>query len=237
MLRMRRKNIYADLEKSLGYSFRNRRLIELALTHRSYRFENDGVDCDNQRLEFLGDAALGLAAASEVFKRFADGDEGVLTCVRSRITSGKALAQIAERLNIGARLLLGKGEEHSGGRRRASNLTDALEALLGAAYLDGGMKAIDRIFAKAFVPVLNRTGAGIWDENPKGRLQRETQRKWKNGPVYRVVKQTGPSHARTFAVDVLVNGRAMGRGIGNSKQDAETDAAERALERMKIDRV
>ena len=133
------KHPYRKLERSIGYSFRKRKLLETALIHRSFRFETEGIDSDNQRLEFLGDAVLGFVAGAFVYKRFASKQEGFLTSLRSQIISGKALAEIATKLKLGEYLQVGKGEAKSGGRCRASTLADALEAVIGAAYLDGGI--------------------------------------------------------------------------------------------------
>ena len=230
MFGRRRPGPHAALEKSIGYTFRNRKLLEVALVHRSYRFENSGIDYDNQRLEFLGDAALGLMSAASLYESMPGGDEGTLTHQRSRITSGRALARIAQRLELGAQLMLGKGEEQSGGRQRESNLADGLEAVLGAVYLDGGMKAVDKVFRTLFLPEIS-AGAGRWEENPKGELQELCQRLWQCSPQYRFVSEKGPSHDRMFTVDVVIRGSVAGRGRGTSKRNAEMQAAAAALQR------
>ena len=142
----RKKNPYKDLESRLGYSFKDRTLLRMALTHRSFRFETAGVEEDNQRLEFLGDAVLGCIAAAHVYGSLDEGDEGTMTRLRSQVTSGRALARIAKRLELSDELMVGVGEERSGGRKRSSALADALEAVIGAAYLDGGLRAAEKIF-------------------------------------------------------------------------------------------
>ncbi len=230
MMGLFKQNPYRDLEKILGYRFRSKERLAQAFLHRSFRFEK-GADAgsDNQRLEFLGDAVLGLIAAAFLFERFPDRDEGFLTAARSRLTSGAALTRLAKRIDLGSRLMLGKGEEQTGGRQRASNLADTLEAVLGAAFLDGGLKAADVIFRHLFVPHLESGETAEADSNPKGRLQQICQQRWKTSPCYQLLAEEGPRHAREFRVEVLANGKELGRGRGASKRLAETAAAQAAL--------
>ena len=225
-------NPYRALERKLGYVFKSKALLETALMHRSYRFEATGIKADNQRLEFLGDSALGLVASVYLFKAYRVLQEGALTCLRSRLTSGKALARIGHSLGLGEHLRLGKGERQSGGKDRASNVTDAMEAILGAAYLDRGSKAVEKIFIKLFIPLIEIEPDDAWSDNPKGRLQVIAQRRWKSNPKYSVVQQDGPSHAKTFTVRVLVGGVNQGTGKGMTKRDAQQQAAAQALEQM-----
>ena len=185
----RRDDQYRVLEKRIGYRFRSRELLLAALTHRSYRFENDPDGCDNQRLEFLGDAAIGFVAAAYLYKRHPDREEGPLTTFRSRVASGKALAEVASEIGLGDFLRMGRGEENSGGRKRPSTLADALEAVIGAAYLDGKLRAVRRIFRALFIRRLREMETDQWASNPKGRLQELGQRMWKTGPRYRLVDQ------------------------------------------------
>ncbi|MFH0907841.1 MAG: ribonuclease III [bacterium] len=227
------RNPYRQLEKDLGYRFSRRKRLVSALTHRSFRFENDPDQADNQRLEYLGDAAIGLVAAHYFYDKFPDTQEGGLTRMRSRITSTKALAAFAARINLGTYLKLGKGEMMSGGNDRVSNLTDAMEAVLGAAYLDGGIKAVQKIFKKVFVPVLQQDTTPHQYDNPKGALQELSQGQWRMSPYYRVLSEEGPPHARQFRVEVIVNGRALGVGDGPNKRAAEMAAAEVALQAMR----
>jgi ribonuclease III len=224
-----RKNPYSELEKSLGYRFRSRDLLATALTHPSYRFENADVSEDNQRLEFLGDAVLGFLTASYFYRTMVDKDEGVLTTVRSRITSGKALAALARSIDLGKYLRVGKGEEASGGRSRHSSLADALEAIVGAAYLDTGMKGVEKVFAKLFADLIGETGDDVWKGNPKGKLQEYVQARWRTNPVYRLAGQSGTAHSSVFTVEVVVNGKVAGRGSGSTKQISESHAAAAAL--------
>lgn len=227
-----KKNPYKALEKAIGYRFRKRARLALALTHRSYRFENADVEEDNQRLEFLGDAVLGFAVAAHAYETNENHDEGVMTSLRSQVTSGQALATIARTLELGEYLLMGKGEQQSGGRARSSNLADALEALLGAAYQDGDMKAVRKIFKKVFVPELAALSGDVWASNPKGKLQEISQRRWKKSPVYHLRKETGPAHAAVFTVDVELDDGISATGEGRSKQNAQREAARQALKML-----
>ncbi len=230
MIRLFTKNPYHALERELGYRFRSKVRLEAAFLHRSFRFENGSdTGVDNQRLEFLGDAVLGLVAASYLFHRFPDQDEGCLTAARSRLTSGAALSKLARRIDLGVWLKLGKGEEQTGGRSRASNLADALEAVLGAAFEDGGVNAVAAIFRKLFVSALESDAMIEGEENPKGRLQQLCQKRWKVSPVYSVQGEEGPLHAREFRMEVTAGKRLLGRGRGKSKRAAETAAAREAL--------
>jgi len=228
----RSKNPYKELETDIGYSFRHRQLLTAALTHRSYRFENKGVEFDNQRLEFLGDAVLGLVSAAHLYETFGDADEGTLTHLRSSIASGKALAKVARRLHLGERLMLGKGEERSGGRHRDSNLADVLESVIGAVYVDGGFKAADKMVRKLVMTELDSNTDNIWDQNPKGQLQEIAQRRWQCSPYYRTAGERGPSHAKLFTVEVVLNDLPVGRGRGSSKREAEAKAAIDAIEKL-----
>ncbi len=225
----RKKNPYRDLEKKIGYKFRKTSLLDMALTHRSYRFENDDVDRDNQRLEFLGDAALAFATAAYLYKKMDDIDEGAMTSFRSQITSGKALSKIAKDLDLGRFVKVGRGEEKAGGRTRLSTLEDALESVVGAVYLDGGIKAVEKIFKRVFVPIIENLSLDVWADNPKGKLQEISQRKWRKGPLYRIAAKKGPPHAVVFTVEVLLNGKVAGVGKGPNKQTAEAHAAKNAL--------
>jgi ribonuclease III len=226
-------NPYRKLEKALGYSFRKKSLLATALLHRSLRFERGGKVEDNQRLEFLGDAALSLVAGDYLYRTFPELREGDLTMHRSRLTSGKMLAQIGQGIELGDWLQLGKGEQKSGGHRRPSNITDAFEAVIGAAYLDGGIKAVTRIFNQLFL-FLTKDIAGTdpLKDNPKGLLQEIAQRKWRANPHYRVISQTGPAHERTFFVHAEIGGAVAGSGRGHTKRDAEQNAAQDALNQL-----
>ena len=229
---LRRLNPYRELERRIGYRFRDKSLLETALLHRSFRFENPAQNRDNQRLEFLGDAVLGMAAAAYLFDVYADKLEGEMTSLRSRVTSGKALANTACTIELGDFLKMGKGEERSGGRKRASNLADALEAVIGAAWVDGGLRATDKIFKMLFQPQIEMLSENVWEGNPKGQLQELTQARWKASPQYRITGTEGPPHAAIFDVEVQLPDGVVAAGRARSKQAAEAAAAEAALESL-----
>jgi len=223
---------YRELERALGYRFRHRDLLELALTHPSYRHEAQGADADNQRLEFLGDAVLGLIVADHLYAAHAGADEGALTKLRSSLTNTRALARLAQGLDLGRHLRLGHGEVQSGGAHRGSTLADALEAILGAAFRDGGLRAVQKIFRHLFPPLL-AAPAQAWTENPKGALQELFQEAWKANPEYCVTQESGPAHARTYTVEVRRGDKVLGVGAGASKRTAEMEAARRALDALR----
>jgi len=221
---------YRDLEKKLGYRFRDKALLELALTHPSFRYETENGGGDNQRLEFLGDAVLNCLAGSHLFCAFEDMNEGALTRLRSRLTSGRTLAQVARGLELGEWLEMGKGEVGSGGRKRSSNLADALEAVIGAAYLDGKLRAAQKVFCTVLVPLLDKLMDNDWEHNPKGELQQYAQGKWKAGPEYQLIGKEGPQHAAVFSVRVVLPDGMQAHGEGTSRQQAEMQAAKAALQ-------
>ena len=223
------RNPYRPLEKKLGYRFSRKRHMETALTHRSFRFESTDIESDNQRLEFLGDAALGLLTGAYLFEKFPDFQEGELTRIRSQLTNTKTLARIAASINLGAFMRLGRGEQQSGGQRRCSNLSDCLEAVIGGAFVDGGLRAVKKIFQKLFAPEVESAVHDIWGENPKGALQEVSQRRWKASPRYRTIKEEGPAHERMFTVEAIINGQVVGTGHGFNKRAAEMEAARQAM--------
>lgn len=220
---------HRPLEKAIGYRFRKRSRLHQALTHSSYTHENEDAGEDNQRLEFLGDAVLGAAAATHLYATRPDLDEGAMTKLRSRLTNTRTLAVVATGLGLGRFIRLGRGETASGGQLRDSILADSLEAVLGAIYLDGGMRAITRVFETLFVPMLADSTHAEAHDNPKGRLQEFTQTKLLTNPRYRLVSQTGPAHATIFVAEVCAGDLCLGRGEGRSKQAAEIAAAGDAL--------
>jgi ribonuclease III len=217
------------LEKRIEYRFKKRALLETALTHPSYRYENSDAEADNQRLEFLGDAVLGLLAADILVEKNPQAAEGELTKLKSAISSGTALASAARSLGLGEHLRLGKGEAASGGADRDSNLEDALEALLGAVWLDGGLKAARKFFERNIFQTLQAAEPVI--ENPKGMLQEFAQKKGYAVPEYKVLEASGPDHARHYLVEVVVSNYAY-RGDGSSRREAEKMAAEKAVRNM-----
>ena len=156
-----------------------------------------------------------------------------MTNLRSKVASGKALAKIGRSIGLGEQLKLGKGERQSGGHQRASNIADAMESILGAAFLDGGMKAVGKIFKKLFVSLIDADTDVSWSDNPKGELQQITQTKWKTNPSYLVVTQHGPSHSQVFTIKVTINGKTVGTGKASNKRDAEQKAAQSAIQLLR----
>ncbi len=229
-----RRNPYKKLEHALGYRFRKRRLLEQAITHPSFAHEQTDATPDNQRLEFLGDAALGLVAAALLYRNQPDAPEGMLTKMRSLLSSTKALADIARDAELGDHLRLGRGEDRGGGRIRPTILADALEAVIGAAFLDGGLRAVERIFHTLFEPRMTDIAGSPWHDNPKGELQEWSQRRGSGAPHYRLIREEGPPHQRTFTVSVAVGGDVLAEGSGATKREAETQAALNALIHLRV---
>jgi ribonuclease III len=221
--------MFQGLEKRIKYRFKKKALLEAALTHPSYRYETPEAESDNQRLEFLGDAVLGLLAADILMERNPQAAEGELTKLKSAISSGTALASAARALGLGEHLRLGKGEAASGGADRDSNLEDALEALLGAVWLDGGLKAARKFFDRNIFQCLENAEPVL--NNPKGILQEYAQKKGYAVPEYKVTEASGPDHARRYCVEVTVSTYAY-RGEGTSRREAEKNAAEKAVRSM-----
>lgn len=219
-----------DLEKTVGYRFRNKVLLNQALTHKSYANEKQrsGLE-DNERLEFLGDSVLGIVVSRLLYDDFPDQDEGILTRYKSQLVSGSTLARIAKKLQIGEFLLLGKGEEASGGKRHTSNLLCALEALIGAIYLDGDLRASVRFINNIFASEIQLVKEGKGSKDYKSVFQQVVLKKFKNIPSYKIISEIGPDHKKHFIVEVLVLGKRCGIGSGSNKKSAEQAAAKEAL--------
>jgi len=223
----------AELEQRLGHAFARPERLAAALTHRSYAAEAGLPEpTESQRLEFLGDAALGAVCAEWLVERRPDWREGTLTKVRSRLTNEETLERVARRLGLGGFLRLGRGEERSGGRGRRSVLADALEAVLGALWLDGGPAVVRRAFGEWFADEIAAAVDAGGDDNPKGELQERLQRDGKDSPRYEIVEESGPSHARHFRATVFRGEEPLGEGEGASKREAEMNAARQALKRL-----
>jgi ribonuclease III len=221
------------LHKTTGYQFKSPELLTEALTHPSLAHEKgNGTNHHNQRLEFLGDAVLQLVLTDHIFKLHPDLPEGKLTQLRAHLANRHTLYRRAQAIDLGKHLLLGKGEEASGGRERLSNLADAYEALLGAIYLDGGIRAARRFVLNQFKTEFSQMKQTTPRQNPKGHLQELLQSRAPENPQYRVVRETGPDHSKYFEVSVEWNGQEIGRGHGSSKKQAEAAAAEAALETL-----
>ena len=223
-----------SLADELGFSFNNGDLFSLAFVHSSYVNENpEAFPESNERLEFLGDALVGLVVAHELYQRYPDRPEGDLTALRSALVKGETLALIADSLQLGQYLLMGKGEEASGGRKRPSNLAATFEALVGAVFLDQGYDEARDFVLRVLSDALSSVGKRISLKNSKSLLQELVQGKGKAVPSYRVVEVTGEDHARTFTVEVVISGAVMGSGTGSRKSTAEREAASEALRAMR----
>ena len=222
----------ASIENIIGYKFCNSLLLAEALTHPSLAYETQRPRFDNQRLEFLGDAVLQLVLTEHLFKRFADFAEGILTKLRSRLVSRDALQGYARAIGLGEFLLIGRGEEASGGRERSSTLADAFEALVGAIYLDGGLREVRPFILECCTEKMERIAAQPIEKNPKGELQEILQGISRRSPIYKVVSESGPDHQREFVTEVVWEETALASGRGNSKKEAEMAAARVALAEM-----
>ena len=220
-----------DLETAIGYRFRNIQLLQNALTHSSYaneRYHNSLMS--NERLEFLGDSILGMVVAEHLYRNFPDRPEGELTRMRADMVCERALAEVANRLSLGQHLMLGHGEERFGGRNRDSILADAVESVIAATYVDGGMDAavsFIRKFILCDVPAQRLRNADY-----KTALQELVQQKKNQVLTYALVGESGPDHDKKFDVEVMLNGQVVGCGTGSSKKRAEQDAARAAMDKL-----
>ena len=221
------------LEERLGYSFRNRALLETALTHSSYANENraSGIVC-NERLEFLGDSVLGVTVADFLYRHFPDMPEGRMTRLRAELVCEQSLHRVALELHLGDYLRLGKGAEHHGGRKRASILSDAVEAVIAAMYLDAGMETAAGFIHRCLLDDVRAIETPTFTDY-KTSLQELVQRHSGQVLSYELVGEEGPDHAKTFRVQVCLNGDPIGRGIGRTKKEAEQAAAANALEALR----
>jgi ribonuclease-3 len=229
------RNEFDALERLVGYRFRDPGLLEHALTHTSRANEDvSGGVIDNESLEFLGDAVLGFAIADILFRRFPDRDEGWKSKIKAALVSTTSLARQAERLGLGDHLLLGRGEEKTGGRRKHALLADGYEALIAAIYLDGGIDHATAFIARQFSDLINdaREPSGVFRDF-KSALQERVQSNGDPPPEYVVVGEAGPDHHKMFHVEVRVGGKTLGDAVGRSKKEAEQEAAQRALEQLK----
>lgn len=226
------EKIIFSLEDILGYRFADRELLLVALTHRSRANEvKEGLG-DNQRLEFFGDSILGFLVAEELFRRFPAAREGELTKLRAAIVDEAALAKVAQSITLGDFLLLGKGEERTGGREKSSLLADGVEALIAAVYLDGGIDQVRRLFSRLFNSVLEAAREGVFQRDFKTELQELVQARFASAPCYEELSSEGPDHDRLYSFQVLVDGRICGNGSGGSKKSAQQAAAREALKAL-----
>ncbi len=218
-----------SLESRLGYKFRNSLLLAEAMTHPSLAYESQRPHFDNQRLEFLGDAVLQLILTEDLYRMFPDFPEGRLTKLRSQLVSRRALARFALTIDLGSYVLLGKGEEATGGRRRMSTLADGFEALIGAVYLDTGYSGARDLVLRLFQSEIEALAGSPEERNPKGELQEGLQAIHPEAPSYRVLGESGPDHRKVFQAEVSWRGIVLATGKGKSKKEAEARAAGEAL--------
>jgi len=221
----------AEIQRQIVYTFKNKELLERALTHKSFANENK-VPAHNERMEFLGDAVLNLVVSEYLMKICPDATEGDLSRLRAAVVSEPALAQVARALRLGDDLLLGKGENYTGGRDKDSLLADSLEALIAAVYLDAGADTTKAFVLRFFDDILTKTCLQRISLDYKTALQELCQERLKQLPEYRVISETGPDHQKQFQIELSLKGTVHGHGIGKSKKEAEQRAAKEALERL-----
>lgn len=219
-----------ELGEQLGIAFSDPDAIRQAFVHASFANENpDQVHGNNERLEFLGDAVLGVIVSNILYARFPDADEGALTAHRAALVNRASLASVADELHLDRYLLLGRGELEAGGSRRPSLLAGAFEALVGAVYLQAGLPVAEATFGPILVARMAQPADGDAPKSAKSRLQEWSQRQRGTRPVYELMTAVGPAHAQEFTVEVVVGGDRLGTGRGSSRQRAEEEAADAAL--------
>jgi ribonuclease-3 len=231
---VRLRDEFEELQERVGYRFKDRGLLEHALTHRSRAAEDaSGGVADNESLEFLGDAVLGLVVAEMLFRRYPEYNEGQKSKIKASVVSTQALARRAEQIQLGDHLLLGRGEEKTGGRFKQALLADGYEALIAALYLDGGLPAaagfLERELADA---IASGAGEAVVGQDYKSALQERLQALGRPLPEYRVAAESGPDHRKEFTIEVVVEGEVLGTASGKAKKEAEQEAARLALERL-----
>lgn len=221
-----------ELERRIGYIFKDTNLLITALTHSSYANENRHGISDNERLEFLGDSVLELVIADYLYGMFEQYKEGDLTKIRASIVSEGSLAEIARSIELGEFLYLGKGEANTGGRNRDSILADAVEAIIGAVYLEAGISKASELIIHLFTPIIKKSFEGKGFQDYKTQLQEILQKNSDKGLNYHVIEEKGPDHNKEFVVEVHHNGQVIGTGKGKSKKEAEQQAAKEALKKI-----
>jgi ribonuclease-3 len=227
-----RKKQLAAFQKSAGFRFKSLELLNLSFLHRSVSNET-GFRLNNERLEFLGDSILGAACATILYQKYAEKTEGELAKIKSVAVSEEVLSSVARVLQIDTMLLLGKGEELSGGRTKKAILADTMEALIGALYLDSGYKNAFAFISRWFAPQIDRVIEDNYHRDYKSLLQELCQHHYRTYPQYRLIKCSGPDHEHMFWMEVNVGGEVYGPGIGRNKKSAEQEAAQMAYEVLK----
>jgi len=228
-----KNNDLADLQSSLGYPFKNPVLLRQALVHSSYINENAALTpVSNERLEFLGDAVLGLVIGEKLYQDYPNFNEGLMTQVRAALVREATLTRIARTIKLGDHLVLGKGETASGGRDKPANLSAAVEALIAAVYLDAGLPAVRELVLRLFEADIDKAVAQAGIADYKSKLQELIQASYQQQPSYYLVAVEGPEHDRKFTIEVRIGDNVLGKGTGRSKKAAETEAAREALQRL-----
>lgn len=227
---IKRRELLRTLEEELGYIFEQPLLLEEALMHKSYANEAGHPVLHNERLEFLGDAVLGVCVSRLLFEVEPPFSEGDMSRIRAYLVKEETLAHIARTLDIGDHLRLGKGESQSGGADKPSILADAFEALVGAIYLDGGYELAFSFVESIYSPVIEDAGANVIRRDYKTRLQEICQARYKKAPTYKALGSSGPDHDQIFSVEIFLGARSLAKGMGRSKKEAEQNAASHALD-------
>lgn len=231
---LKHKSLYMEIEKSIGYHFQNPSLLIQALTHKSFANENIKSNYpNNERLEFLGDAVLNLIIAHLLINKFPFAPEGELSRFRSTLVNKKGLSTVARSIDLGKFLLLGKGEEHTGGREKDSILSGAYEALIGAIYLDSCFNTVFKTVEKHFLNLINSLKSPLLKHDYKTELQEISLALYSSLPEYILTGESGPCHNKLFEITILINGKILAKGLGKSKKLAEQKAAKEALNSLK----
>lgn len=230
----RLQNKLNQLRDKLAISWNDEGLLKQALTHSSFAYENRTRGENNERLEFLGDAVLELSVSEYLYKSLPESSEGELTKLRAAVVCEPSLTRVSRQLDLGSCLLMGRGEERSGGRDRPSILSDAFEALLGAVYLDQGLEKARELALKYIIPLVKDVQQGRLDRDYKTELQEILQRRSAEPVNYVILKEEGPDHEKLFTAGVVHLGKELGRGTGHSKKEAEQQAAKSAMESLEI---
>jgi len=232
---MHRRESLRDLEEDLGYLFESVGLLDQALTHKSYANEQGEGVVHNERLEFLGDAVLDLVVSHMLHDVQPRLNEGDMSRIRAHLVNEESLGKVARSFGLGQYLVLGRGEERTGGCEKASILADAFEALVAAIYLDGGFDLVFSFVESVFRPVIEASGTGALERDYKTRFQEYCQARYGKAPSYRLVGESGPDHQKNFEVEICLGNRSLGHGRGRNKKEAEQRAAQDALELLSSD--
>jgi ribonuclease-3 len=230
---IRLRDEFEDLQARIDYRFRDRGLLEHALTHKSRAAEDiSGGVADNESLEFLGDAVLGLVVADALFRQYPTYTEGQKSKIKAAVVSTQSLARHAEQMRLGDHLILGRGEEKTGGRFKQALLADAYEALIAAIYLDGGLEAAEAFLRRELREAIDAGSAQTYARDYKSALQERLQALGRGLPEYRIAGEAGPDHRKLFSIEVVCQGEVLGAATGKAKKEAEQEAARLALEKL-----